>query len=86
MCWGMSVAAHLVVIMGSQLYDGTGQGGNDYPVTDLLQMIGRASRPGVDDVGRYVFGWGLCVCVEIDGDCGCFFVLCLLIYLCVGVL
>lgn len=54
MCWGMRVAAHLVVIMGTQFYDGTGQGGNDYPVTDLLQMIGRASRPGLDDVGRCV--------------------------------
>ncbi|KAK9818381.1 hypothetical protein WJX72_011703 [[Myrmecia] bisecta] len=54
MCWGMNVAAHLVVIMGTQYYDGTGQGGNDYPVTDLLQMMGLASRPDVDDSGRCV--------------------------------
>lgn len=37
--------------MGTQYYDGTGLGASDYPVTDLLQMLGRASRPGVDEVG-----------------------------------
>lgn len=36
--------------MGTQFYDGTGLGASDYPVTDLLQMLGRASRPGVDEV------------------------------------
>jgi pre-mRNA-splicing helicase BRR2 len=50
-CWGMTSSAKLVVIMGTQYYDGTGLGASDYPVTDLLQMLGRASRPGVDEVG-----------------------------------
>ena len=55
MCWGMALAAHLVVIMGTQYYDGAhSQGANDYPVTDLLQMMGRASRPDLDDSGRSV--------------------------------
>lgn len=55
MCWGMALAAHLVVIMGTQYYDGAhSQGANDYPVTDLLQMMGRASRPDIDDSGRSV--------------------------------
>eukprot|EP00879_Flechtneria_rotunda_P006108 GHRR01006421.1.p1 GENE.GHRR01006421.1~~GHRR01006421.1.p1 ORF type:complete len:1855 (+),score=687.13 GHRR01006421.1:742-6306(+) len=53
-CWGMSNAAKLVVIMGTQYYDGSGLGASDYPVTDLLQMLGRASRPGVDEVGKCV--------------------------------
>lgn len=30
----------------------TGLASADYPVTDLLQMLGRAARPGVDAVGR----------------------------------
>eukprot|EP00887_Chlorella_sp_A99_P002917 scaffold6.g2917.t1 len=51
MCWGLTAAAKLVVIMGTQYYDVTGQGTNDYPVTDLLQMMGRASRPLQDDQG-----------------------------------
>lgn len=55
MCWGMTLAAHLVVIMGTQYYDGAhSQGADDYPVTDLLQMMGRASRPDIDDSGKSV--------------------------------
>ena len=54
MCWGMTVAASLVVVMGTQYYDASGAtSGADYPVTDLLQIMGRASRPNVDDVGRW---------------------------------
>jgi replicative superfamily II helicase len=49
----MTSSAKLVIIMGTQYYDGTGLGASDYPVTDLLQMLGRASRPGIDEVG----GW-----------------------------
>jgi len=44
--------------MGTQYYDSAGSGSGDYPVTDLIQMIGRASRPGLDDVGK-VRGGGL---------------------------
>eukprot|EP00878_Enallax_costatus_P009764 GHUV01010197.1.p1 GENE.GHUV01010197.1~~GHUV01010197.1.p1 ORF type:complete len:1043 (+),score=291.77 GHUV01010197.1:469-3129(+) len=50
-CWGMTASAKLIVIMGTQYYDGSGLGASDYPVTDLLQMLGRASRPGTDEVG-----------------------------------
>ena len=54
MCWGMTLAAELVVIMGTQLYYAQGAvGGADYPLTDLLQMMGRASRPDIDRTGRY---------------------------------
>ncbi|CAK0763687.1 DExH-box ATP-dependent RNA helicase DExH12 [Coccomyxa viridis] len=54
-CWGMAAAASLVVIMGTQYFDGSGAtGGQDYPVTDLLQMMGRASRPDKDESGRCV--------------------------------
>jgi len=50
-CWGLTATCHLVVVQGTQYFDGTGHGGSDYPVTDLLQMMGRASRPGLDDAG-----------------------------------
>lgn len=53
MCWGMTLSASLVVVMGTQYYDASGAtGGADYSVTDLLQIMGRASRPTLDDVGR----------------------------------
>ena len=35
-----------------QYYEAGGTSTGDYPVTDLIQMIGRASRPGLDDVGK----------------------------------
>jgi len=43
LCWGLTLNAKLVVIMGTQYFDGNTTGGSDYPVTDLLQMMGRAS-------------------------------------------
>lgn len=51
MAWGLTSAAKAVVIMGTQYYDVTGQGTNDYAVTDLLEMMGKASRPQVDASG-----------------------------------
>ncbi|KAL5471241.1 hypothetical protein EMCRGX_G029336, partial [Ephydatia muelleri] len=51
LCWGMSVAAHLVVVMDTQYYDGRGHRYVDCPVTDILQMVGLANRPLVDDSG-----------------------------------
>eukprot|EP00897_Mesotaenium_endlicherianum_P008156 jgi/Mesen1/7369/ME000381S06604 len=54
MAWGVP-AAHLVVVMGTQFYDARESGAHaDYPITDLLQMMGRASRPLVDDAGKCV--------------------------------
>ncbi|XP_008218414.1 PREDICTED: DExH-box ATP-dependent RNA helicase DExH12-like [Prunus mume] len=54
MCWGVSLSAHLVVVMGTQYYDGRENVHTDYPVTDLLQMMGHASRPLLDNSGKCV--------------------------------
>ncbi|KAG7971339.1 hypothetical protein I3843_07G129200 [Carya illinoinensis] len=54
MCWGVSLSAHLVVVMGTQYYDGRENAHTDYPVTDLLQMMGHASRPLLDNSGKCV--------------------------------
>ncbi|KHN26799.1 U5 small nuclear ribonucleoprotein 200 kDa helicase [Glycine soja] len=54
MCWGVTLLAHLVVVMGTQYYDGRENAQTDYPVTDLLQMMGHASRPLVDNSGKCV--------------------------------
>ncbi|KAL6571973.1 DExH-box ATP-dependent RNA helicase DExH12 [Orobanche minor] len=53
-CWGVSLSAHLVVVMGTQYYDGRENSHTDYPVTDLLQMMGHASRPFIDNSGKCV--------------------------------
>lgn len=48
LCWGMSISAHLVIIMDTQFYNGKNHSYEDYPITDVLQMIGRANRPNED--------------------------------------
>ncbi|KAL1219764.1 DExH-box ATP-dependent RNA helicase DExH12 [Cardamine amara subsp. amara] len=54
LCWGTPLTAHLVVVMGTQYYDGRESSHSDYPVSDLLQMMGRASRPLLDNAGKCV--------------------------------
>lgn len=54
LAWGMIAAAHLVVVMDTQYYDGKTHSYEDYPVTDVLQMIGRANRPLHDQEGKAV--------------------------------
>ncbi|KAI3970006.1 hypothetical protein MKW92_022713, partial [Papaver armeniacum] len=41
----MLSATHLVVVMGTQYHDGRENIHTDYPVADLLQMMGHATRP-----------------------------------------
>ncbi|KAJ0262082.1 Brr2 [Hirschfeldia incana] len=54
LCWGTPLTAHLVVVMGTQYYDGSENSHSDYAVSDLLQMMGRASRPLLDTAGKCV--------------------------------
>ena len=54
MCWSLATPAHLVVLMDTQYYDGAEHRYADYAITDILQMIGRACRPLLDDTGKCV--------------------------------
>jgi pre-mRNA-splicing helicase BRR2 len=54
MCWGRSLPAHLVVVMGTQYYNGCDTAHIDYPITDLLQMVSHASSPLQDNSGKCV--------------------------------
>jgi pre-mRNA-splicing helicase BRR2 len=55
MCWSMdTLHAHLVVIMGTQYYEGKEHRYVDYPISDVLQMLGRAGRPKLDDSAKCV--------------------------------
>lgn len=51
MCRSVAAPASLVVVMGTQYFDSSGLGGEDFPVPELLQMLGLASRPLQDDAG-----------------------------------
>jgi len=54
LCWRLNLTAHLIVIMGTEYFDGREGRHVDYPVSDLLQMMGRACRPGLDVNGKCV--------------------------------
>ena len=40
-----------MVVKGTEYFDGKTQRYVDYPITDVLQMMGRAGRPQFDDRG-----------------------------------
>ncbi|KXN85510.1 hypothetical protein AN958_11235 [Leucoagaricus sp. SymC.cos] len=52
--WSLPVASHMVIIMGVQSYEGKEHRYIDYPVMDVLQMMGRTCRPREDENGRCV--------------------------------
>ncbi|XP_006459706.1 hypothetical protein AGABI2DRAFT_219047 [Agaricus bisporus var. bisporus H97] len=52
--WSLPVASHMVIIMGVQSYEGKEHRYVDYPVMDVLQMMGRACRPQEDTDSRCV--------------------------------
>ncbi|XP_041761550.1 putative U5 small nuclear ribonucleoprotein 200 kDa helicase [Anopheles merus] len=54
LCWALNISAHLVIIMDTQFYNGRNHTYDDYPITDVLQMIGRANRPLEDDDAKAV--------------------------------
>ncbi|XP_053237514.1 activating signal cointegrator 1 complex subunit 3 isoform X1 [Podarcis raffonei] len=54
LAWGVNFPAHLVIVKGTEFYDGKTRRYVDYPITDVLQMMGRAGRPQFDDQGKAV--------------------------------
>ncbi|XP_017877585.1 activating signal cointegrator 1 complex subunit 3 [Ceratina calcarata] len=51
LAWGVNFPAHLVVIKGTEYFDGKQHRYVDMPITDVLQMMGRAGRPQFDTSG-----------------------------------
>eukprot|EP01105_Mastigella_eilhardi_P023253 TRINITY_DN5830_c0_g1_i2.p1 TRINITY_DN5830_c0_g1~~TRINITY_DN5830_c0_g1_i2.p1 ORF type:complete len:744 (-),score=171.52 TRINITY_DN5830_c0_g1_i2:169-2400(-) len=51
LAWGVNLPAHLVVIKGTEFFDAKTRTYVDFPVTDVLQMMGRAGRPQFDTMG-----------------------------------
>uniref|UniRef100_A0A8W8J2N3 Helicase C-terminal domain-containing protein n=1 Tax=Magallana gigas TaxID=29159 RepID=A0A8W8J2N3_MAGGI len=51
LAWGVNFPAHLVVVKGTEYFDGKTRRYVDFPITDVLQMMGRAGRPQFDDQG-----------------------------------
>ena len=53
-CWKVRIFAHLVVVMGTEAFDGRERRYVDYPIADLLHIMGKASRQAVDASGKCV--------------------------------
>ena len=51
LAWGVNFPARLVVVKGTEFFDGKSGRYVDFPITDVLQMMGRAGRPQFDDKG-----------------------------------
>jgi pre-mRNA-splicing helicase BRR2 len=47
-CWEWDLQAHLVIIMGTQFFEGREHRYIHYPISDILQMFGKAGRSGID--------------------------------------
>ena len=54
LAWSLSVYSHLVIVMDTQCYNGKMHNYEDYPIEDVLQMVGRANRPLIDQEGKTV--------------------------------
>jgi len=62
LAWGVNLPARCVVIRDTKLHDPL-EGEVDMSPLDVLQMLGRAGRPGYDDVG---YGWVVCDTSDAD--------------------
>ncbi|KAL3683377.1 hypothetical protein R1sor_001399 [Riccia sorocarpa] len=54
LAWGVNLPAHLVIIKGTEYFDGKQKRYVDFPITDVLQMMGRAGRPQFDQHGKAI--------------------------------
>jgi pre-mRNA-splicing helicase BRR2 len=53
-CWELDCTAHLVIVMGTQYFEGREHRYIDYPLSEVLQMFGKATRPLKDKISRGV--------------------------------
>ena len=53
-CWEFNTSAHLVIVMGTQFFEGREHRYIDYPISEILQMFGKAGRVGEDQIAKGV--------------------------------
>ncbi|KAI4199430.1 MAG: hypothetical protein LQ346_002568 [Caloplaca aetnensis] len=53
-CWEINHSAHLVIVMGTQFFEGREHRYIDYPISEILQMFGKATRPETDKLAKGV--------------------------------
>ena len=62
-CWEVQTPAHLVIIMGTQFFEGREHRYIDYPISEILQMLGKAGRPLEDSKSK-----GVLMCPSVKRD------------------
>lgn len=56
LAWGVNLPAKVVIIKGTEYYDGKTKKYVDYSITDIMQMVGRAGRSQQDkDAYAYIY-------------------------------
>ncbi|WFD03560.1 RNA helicase [Malassezia obtusa] len=50
--WTLPVSAHLVLLLSLQTYEGKEHRYVDYPLTDMLEMVGKCTQPGEEGCSR----------------------------------
>ncbi|WP_254864658.1 DEAD/DEAH box helicase [Halovivax gelatinilyticus] len=63
LAWGVNLPARCVILRDTKYHDSLAGGEIDMSPLDVLQMLGRAGRPGYDDVG---YGWVVCDSADAD--------------------
>lgn len=53
-CIHTAFAHYMCWLQGTEYYDGKAKRYVDFPITDILQMMGRAGRPQYDQHGKAV--------------------------------
>jgi pre-mRNA-splicing helicase BRR2 len=53
-CWEIDASAYLVIVMGTQFFEGREHRYIDYPISEILQMFGKAGRVGEDKSAKGV--------------------------------
>ncbi len=51
LAWGVNMPAHTIIIKGTQIYSPEQGRWIELSPQDILQMMGRAGRPGFDTTG-----------------------------------
>ncbi|WPH02522.1 Hypothetical protein R9X50_00538700 [Acrodontium crateriforme] len=59
-CWEIQSTAHFVIVMGTQFFEGREHRYIDYPISEVLQMFGKAGRPLEDKDCR-----GVLMCPDV---------------------
>ncbi|OTF82286.1 U5 small nuclear ribonucleoprotein 200 kDa helicase-like protein, partial [Euroglyphus maynei] len=54
LCWSTTLSAYLVLIMDTQFYNGRIHSYEDYPISDVIQMVGHSGRSMRDDCSKCV--------------------------------